>query len=69
MNSPEYLRLDTADNSEVEGEAGTPTVAKAYFMPYDLKEELKKDDGITKWTKIGTITVGIKTEVPTWPEP
>ncbi len=69
MTSPAYLRLDTADNSEVEGEAGTPTVAKAYFMPYDLKEELKKDDGITKWTKIGTITVGIKTEVPTWPEP
>lgn len=63
---PAYLMLDTADNATVEGAAGTPTVAKAYFMPKYLKEDLKKDDGITRWTKIGVITVGIKTEEPEW---
>ncbi|MDE6252993.1 MAG: hypothetical protein K2M78_10220 [Lachnospiraceae bacterium] len=62
---PAYLTLDTADNAENAGEAGTPTVGKAYFMPDGIKEEYKKDDGIAKWTKIGIITVSIKTEVPT----
>ena len=62
---PAYLTLETADNATTDGEAGTPTVAKAYFMPVDLDTALQKDDGIAKWTKIGTITVGIKTEQPT----
>ena len=62
---PAYLTLETADNATNEGEAGTPTVAKAYFMPDGLAADLKKGDGIAKWTKIGTITVGIKTAQPT----
>lgn len=62
---PAYLSLETADNAEEEGEAGTPTVGKAYFMPDGLATEYQTDDGIAKWTKIGTITVSIKTEQPT----
>lgn len=61
---PAYLSLETADNAETEGAAGTPTVGKAYFMPDGLATALQTKDGITKWTKIGTITVGIKTEQP-----
>lgn len=61
---PAYLSLETADNAETEGAAGTPTVGKAYFMPNGLATALQTKDGITKWTKIGTITVGIKTEQP-----
>lgn len=61
---PAYLSLETADNAETEGAAGTPTVGKAYFMPDGLADALQTDDGIAKWTKIGTITVGIKTEQP-----
>lgn len=61
---PAYLELTTADNG-ADGAAGTPTVGKAYFMPDGIKEEYKKDDGISKWTEIGKITVGIKTEQPT----
>ena len=64
---PTYLSLDTADNATTEGEAGTATVAKAYFMPSGLAADKQTDKGITKWTKIGTITVGIKTEQPTAP--
>lgn len=60
---PAYLALDTADNAETEGAAGTPTVGKAYFMP----DGIQASQEITKWTKIGTITVGIKTEEPTAP--
>lgn len=60
---PAYLSLETADNG-ADGAAGTPTVAKAYFMPDGIKEELKTGGAIQKWTTIGTITVGIKTEQP-----
>lgn len=59
---PAFLTLDTADNGK-DGAAGTPTVGKAYFMP-DAISDANKTNGITKWTKIGTITVGIKTEEP-----
>lgn len=62
---PAYLTLDTADNATVDGGAGTPTVGKAYFMPVGLAASLQTDDGIAKWTKIGTITVGIEMEEPT----
>lgn len=58
---PAYLALDTADNAETEGAAGTPTVGKAYFMP----DGIQASQEITKWTKIGTITVGIETKEPT----
>ena len=62
---PAYLSLETADNGEGEAEGqGKETVAKAYFMPVGLADALQTDDGIAKWTKIGTITVGIKTEQP-----
>lgn len=53
------VNLDTADNSGDASIAGTPTVGTVYFMPDGIKEELKKDDGITKWTQLGTITINI----------
>lgn len=61
---PAYLTLGTADNAETEGAAGTPTVGKAYFMPTDPAEGETAPSNIDKWTEIGKITVGIKTEVP-----
>ena len=62
---PAYLALATADNNEGEAEGqGKETVGKAYFMPDGLADALQTKDGIAKWTKIGTITVGIKTEQP-----
>lgn len=63
---PAYLSLTTADNGEGTDGAGKATVAKAYFMPAGLAST-HQTDGVTKWTKIGTITVGIKTEQPTAP--
>ncbi len=51
------LFLDTADNG-TGGAAGNPTVGTVYFMPSGIKAELK--NGITRWTRLGTITVGIK---------
>ena len=60
----DYLFLGTADNAGSEDDAGTPTVAKAYFMPNGLKDELQIDGGIAKWAPIGTVTVGIKTNQP-----
>lgn len=51
--------LDTADNSGAAGVAGTPTKGTVYFMPDGIKEDYKKDDGIAKWTQLGTITVSI----------
>ena len=60
----EYLFLDTADNAMADGEAGTPTTGTVYFMPSGIKEDYKTD-GITKWSQLGTITVGILTEEPT----
>lgn len=63
---PAYLTLATANNG-TGGAAGTPTVGKAYFMPDGIKEEYKKDDGISKWTEIGKITVGIEMEDPAPP--
>ena len=59
-----YLFLDTANNAEEKGGEGTPTVGTVYFMPSGIKEEYKKADGITKWSQLGTITVGIVTEEP-----
>lgn len=59
---PAYLTLATADNGK-DGAAGTATVGKAYFMPTGIGTD-DKTNGINKWTKIGTITVGIKTEQP-----
>lgn len=56
---PAYLTLTTADSNP--GGTGAETVGKAYFMPNGIQASQKID----KWTKIGTITVGIKTEVPT----
>ena len=61
---PAYLSLETADNATTDDAAGTPTVGKAYFMPAGLATDKQTDNGITKWTKIGTITVGIKTVEP-----
>lgn len=60
---PAYLTLTTADNG-ADGAAGTATVGKAYFMPDGISAD-DKTNGINKWTKIGTITVGIKTAQPT----
>lgn len=59
-----YLCLATADNSTDGSVAGTPTVGTVYFMPSGIKEEFKKADGITKWSQLGTITVGILTQEP-----
>ena len=59
-----YLSLATADNSADGSVAGTPTVGTVYFMPSGIKEEFKKADGITKWSQLGTITVGILTQEP-----
>ncbi len=61
---PAYLTLATAANDlgEAEGQ-GKETVGKAYFMPTGIGTD-DKANGINKWTKIGTITVGIKTEQP-----
>lgn len=62
---PAYLTLANADNDEGEAEGqGKETVGKAYFMPTGIGTD-DKTNGINKWTKIGTITVGIKTEQPT----
>ena len=47
--------------------AGTPTVGKAYFMPTNPAEGEQAPSDIEKWTQIGTITVGIKTEQPKAP--
>lgn len=64
---PAYLTLATADNNGGEGDGvGKAVVGKAYFMPTGISAA-KKTDGIEKWTTIGTITVGIKTEEPKAP--
>lgn len=61
---PAYLTLANADNDEGEAEGqGKETVGKAYFMPTGIGTD-DETNGINKWTKIGTITVGIKTEQP-----
>lgn len=59
---PAYLTLTTADSNP--GGTGAATVGKAYFMPDGISAD-DKTNGISKWTKIGTITVGIKTAQPT----
>lgn len=62
---PAYLTLTTADNNLGTGDGvGKETVGKAYFMPDGISAD-NKTNGINKWTTIGTITVGIKTEQPT----
>lgn len=67
---PAYLTLATANNKLGADGAGKETVGKAYFMPDGIGGD-DETNGITKWTKIGTITVGIKTEQPgtATPEP
>ena len=52
------LTLATADNQKGADGAGKATVGTLYFMPLGRKQEL--ENGITRWTKLGTITVGIK---------
>lgn len=62
---PAYLTLTTANNNKGEKEGqGKETVGKAYFMPNGIGTD-DETNGINKWTTIGTITVGIKTEEPT----
>lgn len=58
-----YISLETADNATTDGKAGTPTVCNVYFKPVALSEA-HKTAGITKWTKIGVITVSLQTEDP-----
>ena len=60
---PAYLTLATANNGKGADGAGKETVGKAYFMPAGISAD-NKTNGINKWTTIGTITVGIKTEEP-----
>lgn len=55
------LTLASADNDEGEAEGqGKATVGCVYFMPSGIKEGYKTA-GITKWTQLGTITVGVET--------
>lgn len=55
------LTLASADNGKGEAEGqGKATVGCVYFMPSGIKENYKTA-GITKWTQLGTITVGIET--------
>lgn len=61
---PAYLTLTSADNGKGTDGAGKETVGKAYFMPDGIGTD-DETNGINKWTKIGTITVGIKTAQPT----
>lgn len=66
---PAYLTLTSADNNLGTGEGvGKETVGKAYFMPDGISAD-NKTNGINKWTTIGTITVGIKTEEPKAAQP
>lgn len=68
---PAYLTLTTAKNGLGEDGAGKETVGKAYFMPTnpDTDKGETAPSNITKWTEIGKITVGIKTEQPTAAQP
>ncbi len=60
-----YLTLGNADNGNGPAEGvGMPTSGTVFFMPSGIKEEYKPKDQIAKWSQIGTITVGIKTEKP-----
>ena len=52
------LTLATADNQKGADGAGKATVGTLYFMPRGRNQEL--ENGITRWTRLGTITVGIK---------
>lgn len=63
---PAYLTLGTANNFKGdELNQGEPTTGTVFFMPSGIKEEYKPTgDGITKWSQIGSITVGIKTNKP-----
>ncbi len=55
------LTLANADNNNGEAEGqGKATVGCVYFMPSGIKEDYKTA-GITKWTQLGTITVGVET--------
>lgn len=65
---PAYLTLASANNGLGADGAGKETVGKAYFMPDGISAD-NKANGIGKWTTIGTITVGIKTEEPKAAEP
>lgn len=57
-NTTKTLTLATADNNKGEAEGqGKATVGCVYFMPSGIKENA----GITKWTQLGTITVGVET--------
>ena len=55
------LTLASADNNKGEAEGqGKATVGCVYFMPSGIKEDYKTA-GITKWTQLGMITVGVET--------
>ncbi len=56
-----YFTLETAANAD--GSAGDAAKGNVYFMPNGISDAVKTS-GITKWTKIGKITVGILTEQP-----
>ncbi len=52
------LTLATADNKKGADGAGKATVGTLYFMPLGRKQEL--ENGIARWTRLGTITVGVE---------
>ena len=56
------LTLATADNKKAADGAGKATVGTLYFMPIGRKQGL--ENSITKWTRLGTITVGVEPDEP-----
>ncbi len=57
-----FYTLQTA--AKADGTAGTAAVGNVYFTPNGISDAVKTS-GITKWTKIGKITVAITPETPT----
>ena len=64
-SAPAYLALATADNNKgAEEGQGKETAGTAYFLPNGISKTGNTADDITRWTKIGRITVGLLTEEP-----
>ncbi len=62
---PDYLTLATADNDKgTEAKQGKETAGTVYFMPTGIGTTGDAVNKISKWQKIGKITVGILTEQP-----
>ncbi len=62
---PDYLTLATADNDKgTEANQGKETAGPVYFMPTGIGKTGNTVNKISKWQKIGKITVGILTEQP-----